>query len=202
MGFSVGEWVKDRAVENRQEDVRNPGEYNATTWDRIVGGALGVNVDQAVDDYTGKVKNKEVDEYLTSIGQTRESLGLKPGASLNEASGAYTKFKRTQSDKDSQTAFDRSLKPLQMEMEANRVQADKELALAREKLQQSNNLTLLQLSQQNDQKIAELQYQKMRDRKTDQQYNERMEQLDRKDRRTAMQNIAAGLASLGAAFAL
>ena len=34
------------------------------------------------------------------------------------------------------------------------------------------------------------------------QYNERMEQLDRRDRRTAMQNMAAGLASLGAAFAL
>lgn len=202
MVFDVREWVKDRATENRVEDVRNPGEYNATTWDRIVGGALGVNVDQAVDDHTGRIKSKEVDDYLTSIGQTRESLGLKPGSSLNEASGAYTKFKRTQQETDSETAFTRSLKPLQMEMQAGREQREAETALAREKLKQSNNLTLLQLSQQNDQRIAELQYQKMRDRKTDQQYNERMEQLDRKDRRTAMSNIAAGLASLGAAFAL
>lgn len=195
-------WIRDRAVENRVEDVRNPGEYNATTWDRIVGGVTGTNVDQAVDDHTGKIKTKEVDDYLTSIGQTRESLGLTPGSSLNEASGAYTKFQRTQKEKDSETAFDRSLQPLKMEMQAQRAQADKELQLAREKLQQSNNLTLLQMSQQNDQKIAELQYQKQRDRKTDMQYNERMEQLDRKDRRTAMSNIAAGLASLGAAFAL
>ena len=48
----------------------------------------------------------------------------------------------------------------------------------------------------------EFEYQKMRDRKADMQYNERLEQLDRKDRRMAMQNLAAGLASLGAAFAM
>ena len=53
-----------------------------------------------------------------------------------------------------------------------------------------------------DQRIAELEYQKSRDRKEDLQYNERMEELDRKDRRAMMQNMAMGLASLGAAFAL
>ena len=202
MGFDVREWVKDRATENRVEDVRNPGEYNATTWDRIVGGALNINVDQAVDDYGSKIKTKEVDDYLTSIGQTRESLSLKPGATLQEAGGAYTKFQRTQKEGDSETAFNRSLKPLEMEMQATREQNAAQLQLAREKLAQTNNLTLLQMQQSSDQKIAELQYQKQRDRKTDMQYNERMESLDRKDRRAAMSNIAAGLASLGAAFAL
>ena len=53
-----------------------------------------------------------------------------------------------------------------------------------------------------DSKAQELAYQKMRDRRADMQYNERMEQLDRKDRRQAMSSIAAGLASLGAAFAM
>ena len=48
----------------------------------------------------------------------------------------------------------------------------------------------------------ELEYQKMRDRKEDMRYNEQMERLDRKDRKMAMQSLAAGLASLGAAFAL
>ena len=38
-------------------------------------------------------------------------------------------------------------------------------------------------------------------RKEDQRYNERMEQLDRKDRRMLC-NLAAGLAALGAAFAM
>ena len=39
-------------------------------------------------------------------------------------------------------------------------------------------------------------------RKEDLRYNERMDELDRKDRRAMMQNMAMGLASLGAAFAL
>ena len=51
-------------------------------------------------------------------------------------------------------------------------------------------------------RATEFEYQKMRDRKEDRLYNERMEKLDRKDRILAMQNIAAGLASLGAAFAV
>ena len=40
------------------------------------------------------------------------------------------------------------------------------------------------------------------ERREDKRYNERMELEMRKDRRAAMQNLAAGLASLGAAFAL
>ena len=67
---------------------------------------------------------------------------------------------------------------------------------------QSHQLALMQMADNKDARAAELEYQRLRDRKSDQQYNERMEQLDRKDRRTAMQGIAAGLASLGAAFAL
>ena len=57
------------------------------------------------------------------------------------------------------------------------------------------------IDQREDRKL-EFEYQKMRDRKADMQYNERLEQLDRKDRKMAMQNLAAGLASLGAAFAM
>ena len=128
--------------------------------------------------------------------------GIDETSSIYDVQGAVKRKERERAaatKKDDQTF---ALKPLQMEMEANREQRAAELQLAREKLAQSNNISLLQLSQQNDQRIAELQYQKMRDRKNDQQYNERMEQLDRRDRRTAMQNMAAGLASLGAAFAL
>jgi uncharacterized protein YhaN len=66
----------------------------------------------------------------------------------------------------------------------------------------SHQLQLMQFADNKDQRVAELEYQKSRDRKSDMQYNERMETLDRKDRRTAMSGIAAGLASLGAAFAM
>ena len=74
--------------------------------------------------------------------------------------------------------------------------------IAREGNQQQMQLAVMQMQDNADQRIAELEYQKSRDRKEDLQYNERMEELDRKDRRAMMQNMAMGLASLGAAFAL
>jgi len=95
-----------------------------------------------------------------------------------------------------------SQQQLTAQLQESREQRKADLALARQKLQQSNNLQLLQLAETKDARIQQLQYQKMRDRKEDMQYNERMEQLDRKDRRTAIQNMVAGLASLGAAFAM
>ena len=128
--------------------------------------------------------------------------GIDDSSSIYDVQGALKRKERERAAKSKTEDREFALEPIRMEMEAGREQRAAELKLAREKLAQSNNLSLLQLSQQNDQRIAELQYQKMRDRKADQQYNERMEQLDRRDRRTAMQNMAAGLASLGAAFAL
>ena len=95
-----------------------------------------------------------------------------------------------------------SQQQLTAQLTESREQRAADLQLAREKLQQSNNLQLLQLADTKDARIQQLQYQKMRDRKEDMRYNERMEQLDRKDRRSAIQNMVAGLASLGAAFAL
>ena len=63
-------------------------------------------------------------------------------------------------------------------------------------------MALMDRADEKEARAAELEYQKLRDRKEDMRYNERMEQLDRKDRQAMMQNLAAGLASLGAAFAL
>jgi hypothetical protein len=195
-------WIKDRAVENRVEDVRKPGEYNATTWDKIVGGLTGTNVEQAVDDHTKTVNNKKTTDYLTSIGETRQSLGLSEDSTLNDATGAYTLTTRTRADEKEKTKHKRGLEPYKMELAASREQRAGELALAREKLSQSNNLAILQLADNKDARIADLQYQKQRDRKSDQQYNERMEMLDRKDRKQAMSSLAAGIAALGAAFAI
>ena len=166
--------------------------------------------EQSIEDRVQGNRNKQT---ATSLGYDLSELDVAPGATTLDVQGAAIRRgkKDKRDEKDSDREF--SLKPLEMQMEENReqraaelqqatAQRDAEMRLAREKLAQTNNLTLLQLGQQNDQKIAELQYQKMRDRKTDMQYNERMEMLDRRDRRTAMQNMAAGLASLGAAFAL
>ena len=152
--------------------------------------------------------NKESQKNLntkTAIagGEDIDDLtGIDDTSSVYDVQGAV---KRKERERAAQTKTDDrefALEPVKLELQAGREQRAAELQLAREKLAQTNNLTLLQMQQSSDQKIAELQYQKQRDRKTDMQYNERMESLDRKDRRTAMSNIAAGLASLGAAFAL
>ena len=63
-------------------------------------------------------------------------------------------------------------------------------------------IRLQEMAANRDSQAAQLEYQKMRDRRADQEYNERMERLDRKDRQAMLQNLSAGLASLGAAFAL
>ena len=44
--------------------------------------------------------------------------------------------------------------------------------------------------------------QRLQMEREDQRYNERMEQLDRRDRKQGRQSLVAGLAALGAAFAL
>ena len=51
-------------------------------------------------------------------------------------------------------------------------------------------------------RVDTLEAQDRRDRREDQRYNERLELEAKKDRRLAMQSLAQGIASLGAAFAL
>ena len=199
-------WVRDRAVENRVEDVRNPGEYNATTWDKFAGFLTGTNVDKAVDDHTQKVNNKEVTDYLTSIGETRESLGLSKNANVNQASGAFTRISRDRADEKSETQFNRNLQASMAPITAQLQQSSNEFnqTMQRTLAQDARNYQL-QLQTAADAKEAradELEFRRMEARREDQRYNERMEQLDRKDRRQAMSSIAAGLASLGAAFAM
>ena len=150
----------------------------------------------------GSQKNLNTKTAIAGGEDIDDLTGIDDTSSVYDVQGAV---KRKGRERAAQTkADDRefALEPVKLELQAGREQRAAELQLAREKLAQTNNLTLLQMQQSSDQKIAELQYQKQRDRKTDMQYNERMESLDRKDRRTAMSNIAAGLASLGAAFAI
>lgn len=86
--------------------------------------------------------------------------------------------------------------------EASNSLLEKQLAATIAQGEKSHSLALLQMADSKDSRASELEYQKMRDRRADQEYNERMERLDRKDRQAMIQNLAAGLASLGAAFAL
>lgn len=142
----------------------------------------------------------------TRLGENLGDLNLGSDATTLDVEGAVISKgrdrERKQGDRDFNRSMTAAMAPIQAQLADNAQARNAELSLAREKLSQSNNLAMLQLADSKDARIAELQYQKMRDRKTDQQYNERMEMLDRKDRKQAMSSLAAGIAALGAAFAI
>ena len=171
------------------EDELNKGtQRNINTRTALAGGEdiddlEGIDDTSSVYDVQGAVKRKGR-QRESEAEETRHTRGIETAMAPVTA-----QLKASQQQ-------------LNAQLTESREQRAADLELARQKLQQSNNLQLLQLAETKDARIQQLQYQKMRDRKEDMQYNERMEQLDRKDRRSAIQNMVAGLASLGAAFAL
>tara|TARA_Y100000401_G_C8309623_1_gene218992 strand:- start:784 stop:1389 length:606 start_codon:yes stop_codon:yes gene_type:complete len=189
----LGNWMRDRAIENRVEDVRNPGEYNASTWDRVVAGGLGwltggnIDVDKTVDRQTQINTNKAIDDLLYQSGKTREQLGLGPNATKNEAAAAISNYNENY------------VSPVQ-QAQIDDTKATQTRLLEGQK--QNYELSLQQMINNNESAAATLRYQMLRDRKEDRMYNERMDKLDRKDRIAALQNVAGGLAALGAAFAI
>ena len=156
--------------------------------------------------------NKGEQRSLNTKAALAEGENINDLAGIDDTSGVYdVKGAAVTARRERETAatekahtrgLEATMAPIKAQLEAN-AEANKTSAqLTREKMAQQNSIQLMQLSQQNDARVAELQYQKMRDRKADRQYNERMEKLDRRDRRTAIQGMVSGLAALGAAFAV
>ena len=142
----------------------------------------------------------------TRLGENLADLNLSSDATTLDVEGAVITRGRERTNTKENQQFQRSMTaamaPIQAQLADNAAAREASNALEQQRMTQSNNLALLQLQQNNQNSIRQLEYQKLRDRKADMQYNERMEMLDRKDRRQAMQSLAAGLASLGAAFAM
>lgn len=139
-----------------------------------------------VDEEKIEQRVQRTKNQLTAQGQgySLSDLDVLPGASTIDVQGAAIRKTKQTRQEEKDKDYSRELEPIRMQM------------------QQQMNLTQLQMADAKDARASELQYQKMRDRRADMEYNERMERLDRKDRQAMMQNLAAGLASLGAAFAL
>ena len=136
------------------------------------------------------------------MGEDLKDLGVSSNASTYDVEGAAIREQRSRADAKGDKNFERSMAPLtaQLQSQSEQFQANHRLQL--QQMAQSDKRYLMDRADSREQKAIELEYMKMRDKKEDMRYNERMEQLDRKDRRMAMQSLAAGLASLGAAFAL
>ena len=176
--------------ENALEGRRGPRATEATIMDHI----LGVTSEELKGEQKFQKDFQNKEEYKPKI----EALGgvYRPGQSegdyLNQIDTLTTN--RTNTNYDNSPAGKAAAAQLKL-------QTDQMLA-TNKRLDNQMEMALLDRADAKEQRALELEYQKSRDRKEDIRYNERMEQLDRKDRRMAMQNLAAGLASLGAAFAM
>ena len=134
----------------------------------------------------------------TQGGEDLGDLNLTSNASTLDVEGAIIRKRRERDKTRRDEDYNRSMEIPRAQLAESAAQN----AITNKRLDNQMEMALLDRADSKEQAAMQLEYQKLRDRKADMQYNERMERLDRQDRRAMMQNLAAGLASLGAAFAL
>lgn len=174
-------YVRDSAIRNREEDLQNPGEYNATTWDKIVGGLTGVNVEEAVDNKTRKDKEYEIrTTYKPQL--ERRGLTYTPGMTVGDAQNAIDEYDEA--------------KKLRQSRQVRQEAYDDPTAREERRLLAEQRLDLLK-SQEDNLAFQRLQAQRENDR-----YYDRLEREDARLRREGYQSLTAGLAALASAFAI
>ena len=161
------------------------------------------------DKLNKEAQRKVLQQIAESKGYDLSELDVKDDATTYDVQGAATRKTKA----DAKTSRQEDFKRQEGLITKGQVPQMAQIAESTAAREESNEILRAQLSsaerraleariEAREQRALELEYQRMRDRKEDRQYNERMEKLDRKDRILALQNIAAGLASLGAAFAV
>ena len=173
-------WVLDSSIGGAVDNKRDPYDREANTFSRILGGIAGVDVDKAVDMNT-------VDSYLKKNDLTRAEAGV--GEDVRDIGQARVQAKKKQKS-DARTE----------RIELRREEFN-DPALVDQRMRSDRRYydTQKQLAQERLDRLAQIE---RSERREDRRYNERLELESKRDRRQAMQNLAAGLASLGAAFAL
>jgi len=154
-------WMEE-AIEGSVTEGRR-GNYKPGFWESIGGSVLGIDAQGVADDLKTSDNKREADRYLTSIGETPESLGLTGNTyTLQDVKGAYTKTSRTrqQEDKKGDREFQTSLVTQQLaptlaKIEQDGKTAEGQLQLAVQTLQQqgkkADQQLQLQLTQGNQQ---------------------------------------------------
>lgn len=174
-------WVEDRAVENRVEDVRKPGEYNAGWLDSLVGQVVGADTEGAVDTYTSEIKEYE---NKTKWKPQLEAVGLKWRAGMTPGEARSAINEKNKEDKIE------NIKETQY-LQYNNPQAREERRLAaqaRADLLRSQDRTL--------------QFQMLQAQRENDRYYDRLEREDKKDLREGYKQLGLGLAALTAAFTI
>ena len=173
-------------------------------WQRFLGAT-----DEDAENARLKAQQKDLQSRYGAALATVGSTGVDWGETEQQVMGKIARLKEERQSGQDNKQLAQSLritaeqqKPQMAQVQAGIKAQEAQTAQLIRQGNQSHQLALMQLADAADARATEFAYQKMRDRKADQQYNERMEMLDRKDRRAAMSSLAGGLAALGAAFAL
>ena len=182
-------------------------------------GTISGATQEGVDNKRNAIKNTAGERLLEQSGYTRDELGLKPGQVLSEGviGTAIRNYKDDKQDAKDTKAFERSLKPLSMQLEAQ----NKENRLQREQAGEQFRTTLqaqearyafegeqarldrgLERDLSNNSADMQMQIAQMNADLADKRmaYDRETKRMDRRDR--AIAQLMSGLGQLGGAFSL
>ena len=156
-----------------------------------------------------KKQKGAVKRTIVAAGEDPADYNLGPGATRYDAQGAVATTRRERAEKEKQGDQTRALevveagqKPQMAQIAANTKATEDQTQLLREQLLQQAREANLTRAENAEIRADNLALQRMQMEREDMRYNERMELLDRRDRKQGRQSLVAGLAALGAAFAL
>lgn len=223
MGF-FQDYTEDRAIENATPDPRDPSKYRATWYDNLITGAVGGDAQGAIDERDANLDRTKGDKFLKSVGETRQSLGMGDDASETDLRGAYTKTTRTRTREEGDRKFEQGLKPLTMQLEAQGKKSDQQFQQSMEQLKSSERQATERLEAQMEEsrntrsqaldfrkmdkgdkaeeRATALEIEQMRGNREDKRLKMQHDRYYADKKSSSMQALVAGLAALGAAFAL
>lgn len=193
--FDLKGYVLDRAVENRQQDARNPKEYNASTWDKIIGGIVRADVEGAVDDNTKLLQQQKIEDTFKPQFDLRgiEMPKNQSAAQLRKLIKADDEKTVKQNEKDQYY----SLSAVEERRRLDQIRTD-------ELNQRSDDLAFRRESRADEMSIRadDLAFQREQLAQQDRQYNLDLDRKARMDQERAfLALMGGGLDALGAAFA-
>ena len=198
----VNDWYRDTIETDSQGRSRGMGITAALLKPFVDEGTIESGEQQAA-----------VRSAIVRRGEDPAEYNLGNDATVVDAQGAVSRTirdrERTNKDTDRTNAVtdalalqapqNRRLEQQQRESTNARIEGNQ---ILREQGNDKMTLAIMQMQDSAATRRDDLLFRKEEARREDQRYNERMDQLDRKDRKALMQNMAMGIASLGAAFAL